>query len=407
MNFNTYKLKLKKRSSTKKNTENLIDIQNEGNNLFKNNDLLSNSILKKDLAIDWDSKVPNENDCESEIYASSNLDLVPNSSTELSSLDEIKSISYDQKSLKAKSDEPIPYDCGFSSNERIINILETPKSKHEPGRKIKKFNSFSLNESCNKVRTKIFDQNVQISENPFDILEGNFVKSNKPKSSTIPVTKKLANDTIFLDLLQREKKTVEKTEKRQEGIFSEIKIISNVELELESKKYYKFPFEMGIVNDNSKLFGIFKTQFHLALNSSYSNYRKFKEEFKVLTNDGLIIFGNGLLVSKTLQKQLKDHDIEAIDINNDNFYKVEESEAGMLFDFALNLEITKGKPIPFILSDFEFENGIVYRTKIIKGSVVRSSSKANQIFQYSYSVKGPVYAADFEFGPDSTANFLN
>ena len=57
----------------------------------------------------------------------------------------------------------------------------------------------------------------------------------------------------------------------------------------------------------------------------------------------------------------------------------------------MNTEIPIGKPHPFILSEYEFDNGIVFRTKLTKEHVIKTSEN----IEYLYVLTGPFYTGDF------------
>lgn len=246
-----------------------------------------------------------------------------------------------------------------------------------------------------------FDKTVRISDNPFDILENNQFRAVPILTQEELQHTSRASDDLLLSVLKRPKKTcLESKPSRKEGIFRKLTIYSRSDLVIQTKKYYKFPFEMQLLNDESTIFSSVRNVFVSALSSVYSNYRRFGESFKVLANEGLFIFGKDVTCSKSLSKMLRGFDIDFSEAGDR--IVINPNDKGMVCDVIMNLEIPRGKPLPFILSEFEFEDGIVYRTKLGKGPAVRNGNK----IEYTYYVGGPLYSPDVKVDDDAQIDYV-
>jgi len=252
-----------------------------------------------------------------------------------------------------------------------------------------------------------FDNSIRLSENPFDILNGLPFKQSSSRKLESKTEKSKATDDIFLSLLKKNKSSPEEAKAvRKEGIFKKLKIITKRESNFEVKKYYKFPFEIGQINDGSEIFEKIRNGYVCALSSAYANYRKFGESFRVLVNKEIFIFGKTIRCSKTLLKTLKDSEI-SIDLEHNDYITIDQEDKGLIFDMLVNTEVPRGKCIPFVISEFEFENGIVYRTKIIKGPTVRCFRKGVNAIEYSYCLEGPLISSDFRIDEEAQIEYID
>lgn len=239
------------------------------------------------------------------------------------------------------------------------------------------------------------DSTIKMSNNPFDILKNTPYKKSDQKEPDRVLESPKATDDFILSCLKRPKSQQDEYKIiRKTGIFKKIMILSKSEISIPSKKYFKFPFDISIVNDESPIFNSIRDEFVNALASAYSNYRKFGESFKVLLNDDLIIFSNELRCSLSFSKLFLSNGI--IFETEKDMIVVDRDDIGLVYDIIINIDIPKGKCMPFIMSEFEFENGIIFRTKIKKGPIVRSSS----MIEYSYTLFGPLYSPDYYFDDD-------
>jgi hypothetical protein len=237
------------------------------------------------------------------------------------------------------------------------------------------------------------DESIKISENPFDMLNN---KGFRPVSEAKRVRKQLetakkTDDELLAGLIKVKSEVEKKEVEIKAGIFSKLKIITKSELTLSPKKYYKFPFDISVMNDDSDIFQMMKDEFLTALGSCYSNYRKFLESFKVVLNEATFEFSEkGVRCPEGSSRLLRANDIAFK--NEGGYLIIDPKEVCLVYDVLMNNEIPKGKCLPFIISEFEFENGIMFRTRIKKGPTVRNGEKT----EFSYVLTGPIDTAGLE-----------
>lgn len=247
---------------------------------------------------------------------------------------------------------------------------------------------------------RIFNSSTKISENPFDFLENKaFSIIETPKTPEI-IKKSITTDDQLLSIIKRPKRKETKVKKElREGIFNSIEILSKREINLPNKKYFKFPFELSLINDDSPLSEKLKSTFTKAFTCAYSNYRRFGESFAVVLFNDIFVFSKQLKCTLGTSRLLKLNEIK-FEEQQDHII-VSECDKALVSDIIMNTDIPKGKPLPFILSEFEFDNGIVYRTKFSRKAVV----KVGQEIEYSYILSGPLYSSDFKLEEDYSINY--
>lgn len=243
------------------------------------------------------------------------------------------------------------------------------------------------------VKENTFNSSMKLSENPFDIFNGKLVQRKVSVETKVEITKPATTDNFLLSGLKSTAFPQKKSYKseRKTGIFNQITVTSRANLTIGTKKYYKFPFETILINDESQLYETMSKCLTVALSSAYSNFRRFGEQFKVLVGTDVFTFSGDTTCSLSSEKILKNNGIKYT-VNTDNV-KIDPDDVGLVCDILMNLEIPKGKPLPFVMSPFEFEGGIMFRTKIMKGPMVRSGEH----IEYMYTVVGPLDSQDFLF----------
>ncbi|ELA41868.1 uncharacterized protein VICG_01052 [Vittaforma corneae ATCC 50505] len=278
----------------------------------------------------------------------------------------------------------------ISNEYRPIDNLDLNTGNFQSTKKPSTFNS-----------TFTFDSSVKISENPFDIFNGSLIKIEKPIEEPTKIARQKTTDEFILSGLKRMRSQSNEFKNiRMTGIFNKVTVVSKTELSIDSKKYYKFPFDISVINDESAIFGTIKEEFVIAFSSAYSNYRKFGESFKILINEEVFNFSSTVSCPASCSKLLKSNDIKYTVENG--IAKIDQDDTGLVYDVIMNLDIPKGKRAPFILSKFEFENGIVFRTKIQKGPVIRNK----ECIEYSYILVGPLDTSDFSFDDSVILEYL-
>lgn len=229
-----------------------------------------------------------------------------------------------------------------------------------------------------------------ISSNPFDVLNNNIhVQSVVEHVNTQPKHKE-QDDEIFLSVLKKARAGLSLSKSaRKVGIFRKIRIFSKNEIHIPIKKYYKFPFDQNFKNDGTSIFDQISKEIVISLASVYSNYRKFNESFKVVYNGEIIYFEDRVRVSSGLERLLKQNDIQYI--GQSDALVVDDSDVALVYDMLMNVEIGRGYCLPFIFSEYEFDNAIVYHTRIEKGPIVSIGAK----IEYLFFVHGPLFSLDY------------
>ncbi|KAI5150224.1 hypothetical protein ENBRE01_1367 [Enteropsectra breve] len=247
---------------------------------------------------------------------------------------------------------------------------------------------FKGNTSINSSR--VITQSMRMTENPFDLFSGNVYKELKKKVPDGAAQKDVEMDTAILGNLKKSKKHKSQplVEKRI-GIFRKLQFFTDKEISIPIKKYYKFPSFLNLKNDDSEIFKLIIGEYITAISTVYSNYRKFKEGFIVKYEEGLVLFGDSVLVSLDQEKMLKNNDIQYE--RSEGWLKICRDDVALLYDVIVNVDLNKGAYLPFILSEYEFDNAIVYHTKVEQGIVIKTGS----LKEYAYTLVGPLYACDF------------
>jgi hypothetical protein len=305
-----------------------------------------------------------------------------------------------------QNDNIINQNDKIKQNDKVqINIIELANNEDDNTSQIRMPFSDHLCQTPQSYPTeeiyKTFDSSFKLSDNPFDVFTNKIIKKSENIKSVEKSYKSNITEEKLLSRLNKPKKVLnfEKL-KIKEGVFQKIKILSKNEIFLPVKKYYKFPFEMSLLNDESELFFKLKNTFTSAMACAYSNFRKFGESFVVIFLNDIFVFSKELKCTNGCLKLLKSNDISFIE--KSDCILINDEDKALVYDIIMNTEIQKGKPLPFILSEFEFDNGIVYRTKLIKGPVVKIDKK----IEYSYVLNGPFYSSDFNFDQDFEIDYF-
>lgn len=239
---------------------------------------------------------------------------------------------------------------------------------------------------------------MSITHNPLDILAGRIyapddTADSREKPPASPVSSAVDDTLLMSALLKQSESPPAGGDARgvphRSGIFRRLVLFSSAEMAVPVRKYFKFPFESGIRNDGSRLFSQLHGLFVQSMYSVFSNYRKFREPFKVLMAGEIILFDKLIRVPKALRRTLVQNDISFDD--DGECLVVPEGDAPLVYDVLLNTEITKGSVLPFIFSEYEFDNAIVYHTRVERGAIVRVGADR----EYMYTVHGQLYSDDY------------
>lgn len=290
----------------------------------------------------------------------------------------------------------------YCTDMDTTSCMQTPSSSRIEDTEKKMIRNMEVCENpSNNLKVRSFNNTMKLSENPLDVFNDSSIKIKK-KEEMAPITaKSRTTDDLILSSLKRTKlQCPVSRQNRKSGVFNKIKIVSKEELAIPSRKYYKFPFDMAIVNDESALFYTIKEKLVTAFSSAYSNYKKFREPFHILLSEGIFHFSNTTTCSLECERLLKLNDIQ-YSVDRD-LIQIHESDVSLVYDVIMNVEIPKGRKIPFILSEFEFDNGMVFRTKLVKGPVVRTCGQT----AYAYDLIGPLNSTDFHFQDNDILEYL-
>lgn len=229
-----------------------------------------------------------------------------------------------------------------------------------------------------------------LSDNPFDVL------SNKVhvECAVEQVAKSAApaeqDDNAFLEFLSRGNSEASfLQQQRKIGIYRRLQFFSKSLISIVPKRYYRYPFDWMIKNDGSDVYKQFYAASITATSSVYSNYRRFKEEFRMIYNGELIHFGKTIRTTPGLERVLRQNDIHYEE--KDGFLVV-GNDIALVYDMIVNEGVPHGNCLPFILAEYEFENAIVYHTRVERGPVVNTQSG----IEYVYYVHGPLFSGDFD-----------
>lgn len=290
----------------------------------------------------------------------------------------------------------------FNSNRSanlVKNLEKAPNETLSTTDHISQISSpLSLDNRDNLVaesNIKSLNSSIKISDNPFDMLTSNKYKINDTSKPLEANKMSSTTDDEILACIKKQKRPVEsKKIDRRYGIFKQIKILSKKEIIVPTKKYFKFPFEINVYNDGSSMFELFRNEFSSALSSVYANYRRFSEPFRVFLQGEVIDFSKNLKCTKGLSRMLTLNDVSFR--TEADFLIVEDRDIGIVYDIVLNYDIPVGKPIPFILSEYEFENGIVFRSKFKREAIVKHREQT----EFSYVLSGPFFSEDIFIDED-------
>lgn len=237
---------------------------------------------------------------------------------------------------------------------------------------------------------KIVDitNNLLITDNPLNILSNVYYKPRIVESKIEKQEKREREDDYYMSLLVKsKKKSASKT--RKQDVFNLLQVFSKTERRFKTKKYFKFPFSYDIENDGSYLYFQIHAELVKALSYAYSNYRRFREGFRVKTGEGMVEFGKSVRASTKFEKLFSRNDI-TFRIEG-GCLEVDVEDVSLVYDLLINMEVPRGCCMPFIISEYEFENAISYHTRIEEGPVIMVGKDK----EYSYFIHGPLYSGNY------------
>lgn len=225
------------------------------------------------------------------------------------------------------------------------------------------------------------------SDNPFD--------SKPPEKIDLSLKQPIITQEVSIDEKKfinfLSKKELKKEIKQKINlIYKKIRILSEKELKIESKDYYKFPFSTNIKQEYNPHFQEIYSHYINALNSVVTNYKKLDHSFYIIIKKEVIHFSNAILASKGLKDILIFHDISFTE-NNDELI-IEKTDLIYVIDFIINLPVDTNFYIPLIISRYQFEYSIFYYTKIVKRPVIHCKDG----IKYCYELDGHFISDDYK-----------
>lgn len=262
----------------------------------------------------------------------------------------------------------------------------------------KKTNNTGIRKSLKKKEDKISAYQDLISDDPFEIFFNNYGDTvgevltsqreemipSKEETGTVKKKKTNLTDLDFMNILKSSKSKIVKNIPLF-GICSQIKILTDKEVDPFDIVLYKFPYEMNIKYENSN---IFKQLFNIFVNSLKDAYKKYKEEkkeFFIKFNGEFLHFGSDLKTTKGIKKLLKTNEISYKEMGE--YLYVSSDEVCLVIDVILNLNLSRSSTMPFLLSTFPFENAMIYTAYLKKERVMKQEDKILS----SYILHGPIW----------------
>ncbi|AFM98918.1 hypothetical protein EHEL_090220 [Encephalitozoon hellem ATCC 50504] len=231
----------------------------------------------------------------------------------------------------------------------------------------------------------------KISDNPFDVLSQSLYKKSEVSCKELPSKKSLIEDSIFEELLLKPK-AKPKTESRKMpyGIFTSMALVADKEIQVGERRMYKFPFEVETKNDGSQLFEKMYSEYLIAAKSVFKEYKRSNIRFYMKLKNDFLLFDSYLRASSGMKKDLIKNEIEFKE--EGTFLIVKGIEVALVFDYIINIPMSPSFSIPFILSENQFENGILFSVRLQKRRAIREGKK----ILYSYELQGPFWAEDYK-----------
>ncbi|EJW03484.1 hypothetical protein EDEG_02180 [Edhazardia aedis USNM 41457] len=250
--------------------------------------------------------------------------------------------------------------------------------------------------------------NIKITEEKENInteidLLSAYRKQLKLKRIEVKKERSKIDDNVFINVLKKQpqqQKLQLKSQNTNKNILKHSKnkiyrnacVISTTELTIHPIKYYKFPFDTDFPKESTFWFNKMYKEWHTAIKNVYTNYIQHKTHFHILFLNSLITFQNGYAnCCLSLSNLLKNNDIN-FTISN-NTIKVVSVDVALLFDLIINYDLRKNDFLPFVLSNSEFENSIMYFTRVSKGVAVLNKG----ITHVCYKLDGYFYGEDYAY----------
>lgn len=276
----------------------------------------------------------------------------------------------------------------------VLNIFLLPHTDKNPTRAssiMLKEDLDNENGSGDRTNVRSIDISRRISDNPFDVLSSSLYKQGREnKVSNAMMAKDEFRDDIFREFLIKRRTEAEHVKKDLHyAIYTKMKILARHEIEIETRKMYKFPFELDTKNDGSQLFRSLYSEYLVAIRSIFKEYRTNNSEFYLKLGNDFLCFGPELRTTKGMRRLLVNNEISFKE--EADFLLVEGMEILLVFDYIINVPLSSSFVIPFILSEGQFSNSISFSIRLQKGPVVRKDRE----LLYSYDLLGPLWSGEY------------
>lgn len=231
----------------------------------------------------------------------------------------------------------------------------------------------------------------KISDNPFDVLSQSLYKKNEISCKELPSEQNPMEDSVFEELLLKTKSEPKNEEKKLcYGIFTSMALVADIEIQIQERRMYKFPFEVETKNDGSQLFEKMYSEYLIAAKSVFREYKRSSIRFFMKLKNDFLLFDSCLKASYGMKKELARNEIGFEE--EGSFLIVKGIEVALVFDYIINIPISPSFCIPFILSESQFENGILFSVKLERKRAIREGKR----ILYSYELLGPFWADDYK-----------
>ncbi|KHN69830.1 hypothetical protein M896_040220 [Ordospora colligata OC4] len=234
------------------------------------------------------------------------------------------------------------------------------------------------------------DWTTRVSDDPFDILSNSIYKQQIKMPESSLHTRTEIEDSVFESMLIKSKTNINHAEKKHKhAILASAMLLTEESINFQEKKMYKFPFDMETRNDGSLLFKKMYLEYLIALKSVFKMYKRTRLPFYMKIKNDFLMFGDDLRITTGMKHELSKNEI---DFNEHNDYLiVKEIDMCLVFDCIINAPVSSSFIIPFILSEGQFDNGILFSIRLHNRCIVKEDSRT----LHSYELIGPLWADDY------------
>ncbi|KAH9411718.1 hypothetical protein HK407_04g08290 [Ordospora pajunii] len=244
--------------------------------------------------------------------------------------------------------------------------------------------------NCNVSAGSQPNWTTRVSDNPFDILSNSMYKQQSKMPGNSLHTYREAEDSVFESMLMKSKDSINHVEKKNmHAIIASTMLLTEESINFQEKRMHKFPFDMETRNDGSTLFKKIYLEYLIAVKSVFKMHRKTRLPFYMKFKNDFLMFGNNLRTTTGMKHELSKNEI-SFEEHNDHLI-VNEMDMCLVFDCIINTPVSSSFTIPFILSESQFDNGILFSVRLHSKCIVKEGSRT----LHSYELVGPFWADDY------------